>query len=74
MSYRLVGYPTCENHSEDNIVTKQEESMTYRIVNLSNEVVNLIMTNPEKAKTLAKVFMFIGIIGVGILAITHFID
>jgi hypothetical protein len=74
MSHRLVGHSTCENHGEDNIVAEQEEQMTFRVVNLSYEVVKFAMTNPEKAKTLSKVFVFIGIIGVGILAITHFTD
>jgi len=48
--------------------------MTFRVVNLLYEVVKFAsaLTNPEKAKTLAKVFVFIGIIGVGILATTHF--
>lgn len=48
--------------------------MVYRVLNLSYEVVKFTITNPEKAKTMAKVFMFIGIIGVGMLAMTHFFD
>lgn len=74
MSYRIVGYPACENMVNTNIITKQEEPMTYRLLNLSYEVVKFTITNPEKAKTMAKVFMFIGIIGVGMLAMTHFFD
>jgi hypothetical protein len=74
MSYRIVGYPICASIVKTNIVTKQEEPMAYRVLNLSYEVVKFTITNPEKAKAMAKVFVFIGIIGVGILAMTHFLD
>lgn len=74
MAYGLVEHSTCENRGKDNIVAEQEESMTSHVVNLSYEVVKFTISNPEEAKTLAKVFVFIGIVGVGILAITHFID
>lgn len=52
----------------------KEEPIINQVMNLAYSTVNLIQRNPPQARTLAKVFVFIGFIGVGILAITHFID
>jgi hypothetical protein len=52
----------------------KEEPIINQVTNLAYNTVNLTQRNPQQAKTLAKVFVLIGFIGLGILAITHFID
>lgn len=52
----------------------KEEPIINQVTNLAYSTVNLIQRNPQQARTLAKAFIFVGIIGVGVWAISCIFD
>lgn len=50
--------------------TCEEESVAYQVMNLAYYAVNFIQKNPKQAKALAEAFLFIGVVGAGMLVLT----